>query len=617
MSSAARLAALLCGLLACAVLAPAGATSMVRPLADKGHFRAFLEDAIPAAPLGWRQMARTSDDHVLSLIFAVKQSNLDALERKFWAVSDPKSPSYGKFLSLEELSALVGRPESTKTVKTWISSFGVKDADMHVPMTGDFVKARVPCSVAREMLQADFHEFEHIESGIRTHNALSYSVPLDIADHLDFVGGISKFHRIQRLAGRTYDLEAPPNGGAPPTVDDRIVTPQVLVDFYNINPNTATSSKGSQSVFESLGQYYSPADLKAFFTKFGIPQMKVAKVIGPNKEYNPGGEANLDIQYIMAVAVNVPTWFWSITASETSDPFLEYMTALSDHPDAPLVHSFSYGGIESMVGAAAVNRINVEFQKGGVRGLSFVFASGDDGVASYMAREDPSKCEPFNADYPGSSPFVTTVGATQFGRNGGEVACSVSTGASITTGGGFSSFMARPAYQDKAVQAYLDRATLPPVRDFKKANRGYPDVALAGHKYAIYLGGRLIGVDGTSASTPVFAAMLSLVNDARLTAGLPPVGFVNPLLYSLHDSNPDIFNDVTSGDNKCIAWDGAGKPFCCRYGFTATEGWDPVSGLGSLDFAKFRDAAMQAAPSGSSTPVLAGFGAFKKGGAPL
>jgi len=54
------------------------------------------------------------------------------------------------------------------------------------------------------------------------------------------------------------------------------------------------------------------------------------------------------------------------------------------------------------------------------------------------------------------------------------------------------------------------------------------------------------------------------------------------LLYSkqLEDS----FNDITIGNNKCctLHW-----KQCCNVGWNAATGWDPVSGLGSLDFKKF------------------------------
>ena len=33
---------------------------------------------------------------------------------------------------------------------------------------------------------------------------------------------------------------------------------------------------------------------------------------------------------------------------------------------------------------------------------------------------------------------------------------------------------------------------------------------------------------GTSASTPVIASMITLINDARITIGKNPVGFINP-----------------------------------------------------------------------------------------
>ena len=51
---------------------------------------------------------------------------------------------------------------------------------------------------------------------------------------------------------------------------------------------------------------------------------------------------------------------------------------------------------------------------------------------------------------------------------------------------------------------------------------------------------------GTSASSPVVAAVFALLNDARLAKKLPPLGFLNPLLYSKGVSG---FNDITEGNN--------------------------------------------------------------------
>lgn len=46
-------------------------------------------------------------------------------------------------------------------------------------------------------------------------------------------------------------------------------------------------------------------------------------------------------------------------------------------------------------------------------------------------------------------------------------------------------------------------------------------------------------------------------------------------------SNPGAFFDVTSGNN----------PGCGTSGFSATSGWDPVTGMGTPDFAGLAAAA--------------------------
>ena len=109
-------------------------------------------------------------------------------------------------------------------------------------------------------------------------------------------------------------------------------------------------------------------------------------------------------------------------------------------------------------------------------------------------------------------------------------------------------------------------------------------------------------VSGTSASSPVVAGMVSLVNSFRRAAGNSTLGFLNPVLYSLY---PAFVNDITSGDNRCMS---AGAS-CCQQGFYATAGWDPASGLGSIDFDKFLKTMMNipsaAAVGGDSAWALA------------
>eukprot|EP01037_Dinobryon_pediforme_P047394 gene47394-61516_t len=113
-------------------------------------------------------------------------------------------------------------------------------------------------------------------------------------------------------------------------------------------------------------------------------------------------------------------------------------------------------------------------------------------------------------------------------------------------------------------------------------------------------------VSGTSASAPVFAGVVSLANSARKQAGKSSLGFLNPLLYSYSSL---FVHDVTVGDNKCTAAtdvsvkDGSlyFSSVCCQQGFVASAGWDPVTGLGSVDVDKFIQVATSLEATGIPT----------------
>jgi len=199
----------------------------------------------------------------------------------------------------------------------------------------------------------------------------------------------------------------------------------------------------------------------------------------------------------------------------------------------------------------------------------------------------------FVGDYPTSSPYVTSVGATQFISSNGqivkEVACSVKTGAIITTGGGFSAFQPMASYQKQAVADFISSASssLPPSFSYNTAMRAYPDISFVGHNYKVFASNNTddpsicpcnsLPVDGTSASSPALAGLITLINDQLLNAGSSPLGFLNPLLYQIYSSDAyhNVFNDIVEGDNFCT------RSYCCQYGWSAVKGWDPVTGLGT------------------------------------
>jgi tripeptidyl-peptidase-1 len=200
---------------------------------------------------------------------------------------------------------------------------------------------------------------------------------------------------------------------------------------------------------------------------------------------------------------------------------------------------------------------------------------------SFQARTNPKKCG-YNPSFPASSPYVTAVGATQGPESGAaEIACTSDQGGVITTGGGFSTKFSAPSYQTAAISGYFAalNSTQQPASGYATSGRGYPDVAMAGLNYEVVIGGNTYQVSGTSASAPVVAGMVSLVNAQRLAAGKKPLGFLNTAIYQ---NGVKFTNDVVSGENNCAA-----SKVCCSQGFYAAAGWDPLTGFGGVDFQKF------------------------------
>jgi tripeptidyl-peptidase-1 len=88
--------------------------------------------------------------------------------------------------------------------------------------------------------------------------------------------------------------------------------------------------------------------------------------------------------------------------------------------------------------------------------------------------------------------------------------------------------------------------------------------------------GKTMVVGGTSASSPAFAGMVSLLNEARLQAGKRQLGYLTPLLYGMAAAN---FHDITIGSNRI---GNAGMRL--SQGWDCVTGWDPVSGRGTPNF---------------------------------
>jgi hypothetical protein len=66
-------------------------------------------------------------------------------------------------------------------------------------------------------------------------------------------------------------------------------------------------------------------------------------------------------------------------------------------------------------------------------------------------------------------------------------------------------------------------------------------------------------VEGTSAATPIFAGLASLLNDYRVANNKDTLGFLTPLLYAMSTANPSTFTDILYGNNTCTV-----SGLCCQ-----------------------------------------------------
>lgn len=522
----------------------------------------------------FKNVGYSADEENHEVVFAVQQQNLDKLESLLFEVSNPKSSEYGKFLNRQQVANLTSNALATDAVKAFLKEHGasvVKTAPY-----GEFITAVGPISLWEKLFATTFFSFKQ-DGKDAINRAMHYSLPMEIAEHVAAV-----FNTVQ------FPLEVADKLPMKKKVEGEVgsgsATPAFLNSYYNIDSNTG-SMKASQSLYESLGQYYSPADLTQFQNTYNLPKDAVDEVIGGHEsdaqcldDANNCVEANLDVQYIMAVSQKTPTTYWY---DESTASFLNWIQDVAAMDSPPLVHSISYGAIETSLPSSIGDAFNTEAMKLGVQGVSILVSSGDDGVANFQARHSPSTCG-YTPSFPASSPYVTAVGATMGPEsNKDEISCTSDAGGVITTGGGFSTLFKAPSYQTDAISTYFNTLTAAqkPASGYVADGRGYPDVAMAGFNYEVVDGGDTYQVSGTSASAPVVAGMVSLVNSARLDAGKSPLGFLNTAIYQSGDS---FSNDITVGENNCCA-----SKVCCDEGFYATKSWDPLTGFGSVDYKKF------------------------------
>jgi len=240
--------------------------------------------------------------------------------------------------------------------------------------------------------------------------------------------------------------------------------------------------------------------------------------------------------------------------------------------------------------------IEDDFAKLAARGVSILVSSGDSGSGGTIA-PIPGKVWP---SWPASAPHVTAVGSTMFIDNDATGASGEKATTQFGSGGGFAWQWDIPDWQKDATDEYLanPKAGLPREKDFNRNGRATPDLAALGEGYKVIANGKTLGVGGTSASCPLVAGLVSLLNEYRLQNGKSSLGFLNPLLYKMGKAKTG-YHDVTVGNNR----EDSMSIMKLSEGYTCTEGWDAVTGFGTPNFAEMLEF-VKTLPSGERDVVV-------------
>ncbi|DAZ99182.1 TPA: hypothetical protein N0F65_008215 [Lagenidium giganteum] len=559
----------------------------------------------PFQSTAWRPTRRLHGEEVFSLSIALHPEDWDTLERRLWEVSDPTHHQYGRHLSRDEANALT-QPSSRSlaAVTAWVESFA---AGQHsFSPTSNMLSVPVKVSDVERELATQIHEFEHVDRPSRhiLRASSSVAVPEHLHQHIAYLSVNAHPLELRSLASSSEDAAALDLHGMTGTLTRLRQTYGIPDDLVVTNE---TNTQCTPSFYE---ESWSPSDLKKFYEQF-LPDSPLPIVIQRGDRVNvpekASTEASLDIQYLTSVARNATTYMYTMNGtnpfSPEDEPFVKFVTEVLEMEQPPYVVSISYSDDEEHIfnnSASYAHTFDALLIKMGLRGITVLVASGDDGVSglrpefAHLPREDV--CKKSGPQWPSSSPYITTVGATMllspqdfsrpFFATEEEVVCTGELGGVITTGGGFSNEYAMPQYQKKLVQRYLKHRRVPKTPGFFNASgRAYPDIAALGATFMVYMKGGLTAVSGTSASTPVIGGMVTLWNDIRLNSGKRPLGFINPLLYHLADRHPEAFNDVVIGNNGAVKR----SQSICSESFGATSGWDAVTGVGTPNFAVLSD----------------------------
>jgi subtilase family serine protease len=613
-------------------------------LAGSHSQRAVAANDIGAVPASTKLTGMT-------FVFSRTPAQQTALDALVAAQQNPASPLYHQWLTPAQFGAQFGAAASDiAAVESWLQQQGFTIDS--VSNSRDRIYFSGTVAMAESAFGAQLHYFT---SGSQTHFApvSDLTLPSALSSSVLTISHLSDFRPHAHVKVGPPQL-AKPNFTSSQT-GAHYLTPGDVATIYDINPAYSAGYTGANQTIAIVGQSaISTSDITNFQTAAGLTNKTPTLTLVPNtgtSTVNPltdgdEVESDLDLEYSGAIATGATINFVYTGGSLNNGGAFEALEYAIDSDIAPIVSS-SYGTCEADLNASGTYsyaEFNAALEQGASQGQTIIAAAGDAGSTD-CSGVDPTNLttaqqEALAVDFPGSSQYVTSIGGTEFpaadvaAGNNTYFAAATSTDIISSAlsyipeqvwnddsnsnglssgGGGVSSFTPRPSWQSSVTGIPSGSFRLVPdiALDASPNNAGYlycsSDTTDTGITGSCTDGFRdandqyLTVAGGTSFGAPIFAGMVAIINQAKgYNTGQGPV---SPELYTLASNSTTYaaaFNDITNGNNECLA--GANYPAAVLAStatsttyeyltciapstseYPATTGYDEASGLGSVN----------------------------------
>jgi subtilase family serine protease len=566
--------------------------------------------------------------HSLILNIALTEDQQRQIAQIQADIDNPRSSRYHKYLTQEQYGALFGLTDADlHELTSWLTSQGftvnsVSTSRNAIMFSGTAVHVAVA-------FHAQLHRY-NLKGQLHFAPSTAIQIPARFAAVVSNIVGLDDFRpqpNRRVIARPNYTVSA----------SDHYLSPADWATIYNVNALYAAGLDGTGVHVGIVGQTYAPqSDIDNFRAASGLSSSTLTYYCMSTAHCSDAAgtasgdlsEADLDIEWAGGIAKNATVDYIYVSAADTSmNVFSALQYAIqsykaSDGKVLPVV-SMSYTSCEAQYPPALFPWIDALGKQANLQGQTILVASGDTGPAACDWGAGVS-ANGLSVNVPADSPNFTAVGGTGFSgdlsdpspywqvqaellnsaiRYIPETTWKESDSNSIAASGGGESAIpegaTQPAFSQPTWQIGLTAGT---------TGRMVPDIAFAaGSAHDGYMscssdlnsadygtscgqgyyssggtqGRALYAVGGTSAAAPSFAGVLAL-----LVQRFGPLGNINPRLYQLaadSTSASTVFHDVTTGDSKVPCITGTNGCIDGTLGYTATSGYDMVTGLGSID----------------------------------